>query len=73
MNLSEVMEFYSDEIYSPEPDWYVPLEKICAFSKHNEDFTMVYVTSLSAPIRVKGNIKDLVDIFDMKIKAILDD
>jgi hypothetical protein len=75
MNYTEVMAFREDigmgELL--EPDWYIPLDKISAFSQYGDTTTLVYVTGMDAPIKAKGSIQSLVDIFDMKVRAVLND
>lgn len=71
---SEVMEFfcyaYKDEL-TPEdgPDFYIPLDQICGFSRKDEKKTLVYIHGFEEPICAIGKMETLVEVFDMKMKA----
>ena len=74
MNFSEVMEFYEfNNLDMKLPDWYIPLEKISAFSRYSEKQTVIHVQGMDSPIMVEGVMDNLVDIYDMKIKNIMHD
>lgn len=70
MNLLEVMEFYEESTQDPsKPDFYIPLDKICGFSKFDDEYTLVYVQGITNPIRVKTNINILAENFDIKMRS----